>query len=101
MLPDQRDETILVVGAGLMGTGIAHAFACAHRAVVLLDTSPAALDQATSSIRGICAEGVSRKKLTSNESERVLARICLRTDLASAIKEFEVDLLIETAAESF
>jgi 3-hydroxybutyryl-CoA dehydrogenase len=101
MLPAKRDETILVVGAGLMGTGIAHAFACAHRAVVLLDTSPAALEQAISSIRCICVEGVSRRKLTSNEAERVLERICLRTDLASAIKEFEVDLLIETAAESF
>jgi 3-hydroxybutyryl-CoA dehydrogenase len=101
MLPDQRDETILVVGAGLMGAGIAHAFACAHRAVVLLDTNPAALERAIGSIRSICAEGVSRKKLTSNEAEHVLARICLRTDLASSMREFEVDLLIETAVETF
>ena len=43
-------ESMVVVGAGLMGTGIAHAFATAGHAVMLVDVSSRALEAATGAV---------------------------------------------------
>jgi len=99
-MSDQKREIVAVVGAGLMGRGIAHAFARADRSVVLIDIDARALDQALLSIRAIVSDGVQRAKLTADEGEQAMARISPRTDLSAALREFEVDLLVETAAES-
>jgi len=51
----QSNETIVIAGAGLMGTGIAHAFASSGFATVLVDTNPTALARAREDIAGILA----------------------------------------------
>jgi 3-hydroxybutyryl-CoA dehydrogenase len=95
-----KQETIVVVGAGLMGTGIAHAFATAGRVTLLVDVDSDALQRALGSVDKILADGVRRAKLAPAEAERARARITVHRDLAAVLRDTEVDLLLETAAES-
>jgi 3-hydroxybutyryl-CoA dehydrogenase len=100
MSSGQRAETVAVIGAGLMGTGIAHAFATAGCAVLLVDTNARVLQKSVETIGEIISEGVRRAKITSADGERALARITAHPELAPALKASAVDLLLETAAES-
>jgi 3-hydroxybutyryl-CoA dehydrogenase len=93
-------ESVVVVGAGLMGTGIAHAFATAGYAVRLVDVSPEALDSATASIRRILADGVRLSKLTEEAARSAIERIATSTDLAQSCASGTVGLVLETATES-
>lgn len=91
-------ETVIVVGAGLMGAGIAHAFAASDCDVLLVDTSGAALDKALDTIRGTFAAGVERGKITAEVAEAGTASIAT----AEALDERagRASLLIETATEN-
>lgn len=95
-----KSETVAVVGAGLMGTGIAHAFATAGHPVLLVDTHPRALQAARETIGNIIADGVRRSKITADEGDRALGRVTAHPDLATALRSAPVTLLLETAAES-
>ena len=68
-------EQITVVGAGLMGTGIAHAFAATGHVVTLVDTSEAALTRAQATIAKILRDGVRLGKSTHEEADASLARL--------------------------
>ncbi len=93
-------DAIVVVGAGLMGTGIAHAFATAGHAVTLVDVSATALEKATGNIRRILADGVRLSKISEADAEAAIARISTGTDLAGSLKGSQAALLLETAIES-
>ncbi|MCY7306327.1 MAG: NAD(P)-binding domain-containing protein, partial [Rhodoferax sp.] len=53
-----QNEHVAVVGAGLMGTGIAHAFFSSGHNVTLIDSQAAALDKARTSITKNKSDGV-------------------------------------------
>ncbi len=91
------DTKVVVVGAGLMGTGIAHGFAVAGSAVVLVDVAEAALDKARASIAGIVEGGVKLGKMAEADAAAALARLSTGTDLAAACTG--AALVIETATE--
>ncbi len=93
-------ESIVVVGAGLMGTGIAHAFATAGNAVTLVDVSPGALEAATGSIRKILADGVRLSKVTEKDARAAIERVATSTDLAESLENRNIGLLLETVIES-
>ena len=93
-------DSIVVVGAGLMGTGIAHAFATAGHAVTLVDVSGTALEQATGSIRRILEGGVRLSKLTETDARAAIERLATSTDLAGSLNDRGIRLLLETAVES-
>jgi len=93
-------DTIVVVGAGLMGTGIAHAFATAGHAVTLVDVSAAALETATGNIGGILAAGVRLSKISEADAEAAIARISTSSDLAGSLEGSRAALRVETAVES-
>lgn len=90
-------QKIAVIGAGLMGTGIAHGFAVAGYAVTLTDISGTALERARASIAAIIEGGVQRGKMTAEAARDTLARLDTGTDLENACTG--AALVVETATE--
>jgi 3-hydroxyacyl-CoA dehydrogenase/enoyl-CoA hydratase/3-hydroxybutyryl-CoA epimerase len=85
-----------VVGAGVMGSGIAQWCAARGYAVVLRDAQPAALTRADEVIRGLFAEAVRRGKLDETAASAGLARLGLTADWKGFA---ECDLVIEAIVE--
>jgi len=85
-----------VVGAGQMGSGIAHVFAMAGFSVLLNDISQEALEKARHDIAANMARQVARGKVAEADMNSALARIKTTTQLAEIGPS---DLIIEAATE--
>ena len=85
-----------VIGAGQMGSGIAHVFALAGYDVVLNDISDEALDRAMEQIREGLDRQLARDKIAAEDRDAALKRIAAGTDIAAA---GDTDLVIEAATE--
>ena len=96
----ERSEIVVVVGAGLMGRGIAHGFATAGYQVSLVDIQPKSLTDATDAIRAILADGVRLAKVSFEQAELAMARVTTGTDLKAVLRAGPADLLLETASEN-
>ncbi len=92
-----KQEKIVVVGAGLMGTGIAHAFASSGFTTLLVDTNGAALTQARASIEKILADGVRLGKVSEEQAKASLANLLTGGDLSEAAAG--ANWLVETVSE--
>ena len=90
-------DPIVVVGAGLMGTGIAHGFIASGHAVTLVDNQAAALERAKAGIGKILADGVRLGKSTEADASAAMARLQLAAGLSGAPKNTQ--LVVETATE--
>ena len=90
-------QKVGVIGAGLMGNGIAQACAVAGLQVVMVDVNDAALQRGTGTIAGSLDRLVKKEKLSPADKDAALARITGTTQYA-ALKG--VDLLIEAATEN-
>ena len=89
-------QTIGVIGAGQMGSGIAHVCALAGFSVMLNDVSPDRIKASLATINGNMAKQVSKKTITEDDRKAALSRIKSAEkydDLAGC------DLVIETAIE--
>jgi 3-hydroxybutyryl-CoA dehydrogenase len=85
-----------VIGAGQMGSGIAHICALAGFEVKLNDTSAERIKAGIATINGNMARQVSRKRITEEERQAALKRIAP----AEKYEAFEdCDLIIESATE--
>ena len=89
-------ERVLVVGAGQMGSGIAHVFALAGYDVLLNDIAQDSLDKALSTIDRNIDRQVSRGKVTAADKAAAMARIQTTLDLTALGPR---DLIIEAATE--
>jgi 3-hydroxybutyryl-CoA dehydrogenase len=89
-------NSVGIVGAGQMGSGIAHVFSIAGYDVLLNDVSQTALDKAVDLIGKNMARQVSRGKLTDDERSAALARIRTTLKLTDVA---QTDLVIEAATE--
>jgi 3-hydroxybutyryl-CoA dehydrogenase len=94
----ERTEKITVAGAGLMGRGIAHAFATAGYQTVLFDISDDALSSARDAIATIVADGARLGKLSEDDAAAAMARLTLRSSIDDAAKG--ADLFVETVSEA-
>ncbi|MEF3048378.1 3-hydroxyacyl-CoA dehydrogenase NAD-binding domain-containing protein [Pseudotabrizicola sp. L79] len=94
--PDQTVRKVGILGAGMMGAGIAYVSAQAGIEVVLIDQTQAAADKGRGYSEAILDKGVARKKVTADKKEQVLSRITATTDLA-ALKG--CDLIVEAVFE--
>jgi len=89
-------ESVAVVGAGLMGSGIAEAVAVAGVPVVVREVDPAAVGLARERIGGSLSRAVSRGKLAAEEAAKVEGRITLTTELEAVAA---ADLVVEAVPE--
>ena len=102
MVPGQLGERVMdirnvgVIGAGQMGSGIAHVFALAGYDVVLNDINAEALGAALGTVARNLDRQVSRGKITAEDKTAALARIRTTTQIDEL---GPLDLIIEAATE--
>ncbi|MFI0814352.1 3-hydroxyacyl-CoA dehydrogenase family protein [Streptomyces sp. NPDC021098] len=89
-------KKLAVIGAGLMGSGIAQVSAQAGWDVVLRDVTDEALRRGTDGIRASYDKFVSKGKLDAGDAEQALARITTTTDLDAAA---DADVVVEAVFE--
>ena len=92
-----RLDTIGIVGAGMMGSGIAQACATAGLDVILTDVNDAIAKKGVTTIANDLDRRVAKGKFSAADKEKALARIkCLKSYSALA----PADIVIEAATES-
>jgi 3-hydroxybutyryl-CoA dehydrogenase len=90
-------KTIMVIGAGQMGSGIAQVCAQAGYSVFLNDLKSEFVDRGLAGIRKNLNRQVDKGRMTSEQLDEVVGRITSSSDLQDAAK---VDLVIEAAVEN-
>ena len=95
-VPDQTVRKVGILGAGMMGAGIAYVSANAGIEVVLIDAAQDAADRGKAYSEGLLDKGVSRKKVTEEKKAQVLGRINATTDYAALEG---CDLIVEAVFE--
>ena len=93
---DQTVKKVGVIGAGMMGAGIALVSALAGIEVVLIDAKQEAADKGKSYTADYMDKGIARKKATPEKKEAVLGLINATTDY-DALKG--CDLIVEAVFE--
>ena len=88
---------VAVLGAGMMGAGIAYTCALSGWEVVLKDVSQEAADKGKAYSAALVAKGVQRGKTTQEKGDALLARITATDDYADLAG---CDIVIEAVFES-
>ncbi|MGW2024326.1 3-hydroxyacyl-CoA dehydrogenase family protein [Streptomyces decoyicus] len=89
-------KKLAVIGAGLMGSGIAQVSAQAGWDVVLRDVTEGALARGKGGIEASFEKFVAKGKLSAADAEQSLARITTTTDLEAVA---DVDIVVEAVFE--
>ncbi len=87
---------LAVIGAGVMGSGIAHWFSSRGSRVVLADMNPQQVGCGMSAVSALYRKGVKRRILTDPDARRGLDRI---SPAADKVPLPRIELAIEAAAE--
>jgi 3-hydroxybutyryl-CoA dehydrogenase len=90
-------EKVAVIGAGIMGRGIAHVSALGGYNVNLYDIGDEILKNSLSIIGDNLQKGIDKGKIKPEDKDAALNRISLHSDLEKAVSG--VDLVIEAAPE--
>jgi 3-hydroxybutyryl-CoA dehydrogenase len=90
-------KTIAVIGAGIMGRGIAHVAALGGYRTILEDLVPGALRKAENDIRANLDKAVELKKVSSGDADAALKRLEYAGSVEQAARE--ADLVIEAVPE--
>lgn len=91
-------QTVSVIGAGVMGNGIAQAMASGQKNVRLYDITDEALDKGLHMIEKSLTRFVKAGHITEAEQGKVLESIHRTTDLGEAVRD--TDLVIEAIPEN-
>jgi 3-hydroxybutyryl-CoA dehydrogenase len=90
-------STIAVIGAGIMGRGIAHVSALGGYRTLLEDIVPAALRKADSEIRSNLEKAVALNKVTASSASEAISRLEFSSSVEEAARQ--ADLVIEAVPE--
>ncbi|HXJ89323.1 MAG TPA: 3-hydroxyacyl-CoA dehydrogenase NAD-binding domain-containing protein [Candidatus Binatia bacterium] len=90
-------QTIAVIGAGIMGRGIAHASALGGYRTILEDILPATLRKAETEIRTNLDKAVELNKVTAADADAAFRRLQYAGSVEEAARE--ADLVIEAVPE--
>ncbi len=92
-------DTVAVIGAGTMGSGIAQVAAAAGHPVLLFDTAPDAAQEAVGKIRNALARRVEKGRLEQSELDAIVGRI-VPMDRADGLGQLRsASLVIEAIVE--
>jgi len=94
--PDAKVSRLGVLGAGMMGAGIAHAAAVAGIEVVLIDRDEESAGKGRAGIEGLLDEAVKKKRLSRDARDAALARVTATAEYAAL---GGADLVIEAVFE--
>ena len=90
-------KKVTVMGAGVMGPGIAQIMALAGARVTLYDICPEALEKAKSTLRRNCETYVEEGMLAADRVEKLCAMVDYTADLKEAVRD--ANLVVEAVAE--
>jgi len=90
-----KQQSVLVIGAGFMGAGIAQVCAQSGYRVHLNDVKPEALGKAEKGLRW-SVNKLAEKGFLQEDPDKILSRLTYETDLSSAA---EADWIIEAILE--
>ena len=90
-------KTIAVIGAGIMGRGIAHVAALGGYRTILEDILPASLRRAEDEIRGNLDKAIELGKVSRADADAALGRLEYASTVEDAARE--ADLVIEAVPE--
>ena len=93
---DQSVKKLGVIGAGMMGAGIAYVAALAGIEVVLIDAAQDSADRGRAHSADLLDKGIQRRKVTAEKKAEVLGRILATTDYAALAG---CDLVVEAVFE--
>jgi 3-hydroxybutyryl-CoA dehydrogenase len=93
----QDIDKVVVVGGGVMGSGIAQVIATAGLEVTVVDVADAALERSRARLEKSLGRFVKRETLTQQDADAALRRVHYSTDLAGAAAE--ADHAVETVVE--
>ncbi len=89
---------VCVVGAGVMGSGIAQVCAQAGFSVNMYDIKQEFVEKGLNNIKGNLKRSVEKGRISQEEADKILGRITTTIDLKEAVRE--VDFVIEAAPEN-
>jgi 3-hydroxyacyl-CoA dehydrogenase/enoyl-CoA hydratase/3-hydroxybutyryl-CoA epimerase len=95
-LPASKVRKLGILGAGMMGAGIAYVSAKAGIEVVLLDTAADLAERGKAYAKGLLDKAVKKGRSTAEKRDALLARITPTTDYA---RLRECDLVVEAVFE--
>ncbi len=95
-VPDMRVKKVGVLGAGLMGAGIAFVSARAGIEVVLMDRDQDAADAGLAKITAILDDGLKKKAITEDVKADILSRVTATPDYKALSG---ADLIVEAVFE--
>lgn len=90
-------KNVTVIGAGTMGSGIAHVFAASGRRVTLVDLDQELLASGMHTIRKNLGRQLEKERITQEEHDQALGRIRQSSDLEDAAAS--ADLAVEAVTE--
>ncbi len=95
-LPEAPVRHLGVIGAGMMGAGIAHVAAQAGIRVTLIDSAQEAAEKGRAHSAALLDKAIARRKVTEAQKAEVLGRITATTDYAGLA---DCDLVVEAVFE--
>lgn len=90
-------DCLVVVGAGVMGRGIAYVASLGGYFVKLVDMKQEILEQAKAEINKLYEKGISHGKVTEAKANEGKTNICYETELETAVKD--ATIVIEAVPE--